>query len=129
MKHLDFQGPKKALRPVEFSYEDRDCTVRTLSITAKIPYSEAHAAFKKCGRKDKHSVYITKILQLVCKELNLTAKQVKRSGSLRKFIRTFSKGRYFCSKSGHAFAVVDGVLHDENTLGSHIQGAWLITKG
>ncbi len=115
-------------RPEGFENEERDCTVRALSLAGNIQYENVHKAFEINGRKDRHCVMIEPILHKVCKLLNLKAKQVKRSGTLKKFINQFPKGNYFCIKRGHAFAVIDGVSHDEDLMNSHIQGAWLITK-
>jgi hypothetical protein len=115
-------------RPVGFEREQRDCTVRALSLVSNIPYEKVHGAFKECGRRNSCGFKIKGRFQDVCKLLNLEAKQVKRHGFLSTFISQFPQGKYFIVKSGHAFAVIDGVVHDEHKMNSHIHGAWLITK-
>lgn len=110
-----------------FEYERRDCSVRALSIAANIEYSIVHAAYKKCGRMDCHKTK-TKLLPYVCTELNLDKKLVKRSGSVRAFVKKFNKGTYLCRKMGHMFPVINGVAHDLAKIGSHLKGAWEITK-
>tara|TARA_R100000750_G_C2304204_1_gene79966 strand:- start:158 stop:538 length:381 start_codon:yes stop_codon:yes gene_type:complete len=113
-------------RPEGFENENRDCTVRGLAIAANIPYEKVHAVFKKFGRKNRCGIFTKPIINKVFKELGINAKQVKRSGSLEKFLRLFPKGNYYVFKSGHAFAVIDGNISDSTKLGSHIQGAWKI---
>lgn len=116
------------LRPEGFESEKRDCTVRALSLAGNIPYLEVHEAFKLEGRKDGHKIVAEKVLHKVCKRLNIAAKQVKRHGTLGRFIKLFPEGNYYCHKRGHAFAVINGVSHDNDNLNSLIKGAWRITK-
>jgi len=115
-------------RPEGFENECRDCTVIALSLASNLPYLQVHSAWKEVGRKDGHKIKSRKFLQRVCKILNVTAKQVKRHGSLRGFINKFPQGNYYCTERGHAFAVIEGVSHGEDNLNNHIKGAWLITK-
>lgn len=116
-------------RPEGFENECKDCTVRAMSLVANIPYSIVHSAFEKSGRKNKHGFHMKSGgIHKVCKVLGIEAKQVKRHGSLIGFINKFPKGRYLCVKRGHAFAVIDGVVHDEDKMHSQIKGAWLITN-
>lgn len=44
------------LKPEGFEHEHNDCSVRTLSLVAEIPYLAVHSAFKEAGRKDGHGV-------------------------------------------------------------------------
>ena len=116
------------IRPLGFEKEHNDCTVRALSLASNIQYSEVHTALAKNGRKNRHGIDITSILQDICKDLHITAKQVKRHGTLKSFLSKFKTGNYFCTERGHAFAVIDGISHEEERLNRHIKGAWLITK-
>ena len=115
-------------RPEGYEKERRDCTVRALATASKIPYEQVHSAWKLCGRKDKCTVRTKPRFQKVCKLLNIKAKQVKRHGTVEKLVRQFPKGRLFCTKRSHAFAVTDGIAHDLDRIKSHIQGAWLIVS-
>lgn len=120
--------PDKIVRPEGFEKERRDCTVRALSLAANLSYKDVHEAFTKFGRKNGHGVYLHRVIHKVCDELNLEIRQVKRSGTLNKFIKQFPKGNYICTKRGHAFTVIDGVVHDEYLMGSRITGAWSVAK-
>lgn len=116
-------------RPQGYEHETRDCTVVALTLVCNRSYYGVHGAFKKFGRKDKHGIRAKNIIQKVCKELNLKCCQVKRSGSVEKFIKDFPSGKYFCLKTGHAFSVIDGVpINLSASLKSHIQGAWKIEE-
>ena len=118
----------KMERPKEFDNERKDCTVVALTIASYLPYAEVHEAFRKCGRKEKHGFHIRGNIHRICKLLNLEAKQVKRSGSLGKFVKDHPIGDYICHKRGHAFAVSEGAVYEERNMGCHIKGAWLIQK-
>lgn len=116
----------KYIRPDGYENETRDCTVITLSLVSNINYTQIHTAFKNAGRKNGKGVYSQKIIQKVCHSLNLEAKQVKRSGTINKLVSLYPKGRLYCLKRGHAFALINGIVYDVNKLNSHIKGAWLI---
>lgn len=115
-------------RPEGFENDKRDCTVRALSLAANLPYKNVHSAFEVMGRKDRQGTYGKKVLQGVCRILEIKAIQVKRSGTLKKFLIQNPKGNFWCLKRGHAFAIIDGVVHDEKNENCHIKGCWLITK-
>ena len=103
-----------------------DCTVVALAIASDIPYSKALEVMKKFGRKDNGCSYKTKKkVTRIFKEVGLKATQVKRSGTLDKFLRQFPKGVYYCLKRGHAFVVIDGKAENQ-TEGCLIKGAWKI---
>lgn len=116
-------------RPVGFSHEQRDCVVRSLSLCANIPYEDVHYEFMLRGRKDGHRL---KKAEENCKKvfanLGLSAKQVKRSGTLRSLIKKQPVGNLFCLMRGHAFCVLNGVAHDVKSENVLILKAWLITK-
>lgn len=114
------------IRPNGFENESRDCTVRALSLASNLPYEKVHKAWELVGRREKHGIVAKRYMQKVCDILGIDAKQVRRSGTLNKLKAKFNKGKYFCLKRGHAFAVIDGVAHDVDG-NVHIKGAWLIT--
>lgn len=88
-----------------------DCSVRALSIAANLPYERAHDLFKAAGRKDgrrtdraaSKRVYRQLGYQLVSRAWAPTVTQ---------FLAAYPAGRFICHRRGHAFAVVDGVVHD-----------------
>lgn len=111
--------------------EKRDCTVRAFAVACGIDYAEAHRLCKKYGRKDRKSFVGTrKKVQAIIKEVGWTARQVCRSGSLGKLREKFPRGRMFILKSGHAFAMIDGIQFDTFPCGdmTRIKGAWLLEK-
>jgi len=114
--------------PKQFESERADCTVIALAMALNVPYEFAHQVLKTHGRKDKRGFYIEKAIQSVCKELGFTAKQIKRSGSVRKFIKNNPAGNFLCTKRGHAFAIIDSVPFNLDTIDSHLLGAWKIEK-
>jgi len=105
-----------------------DCTVVALAIASDIPYSKALQIMKRFGRKDScGSMNTKKKVAKIFKEVGLKAKQVKRSGTLDKFLRQFPVGVYYCLKRGHAFVVIDGKVENQSK-GCILKGAWRIEK-
>ena len=120
---------KKQQTRIKPERQSADCTVIALSISADIPYSKALEVMKKFGRKDncRGSYNTKKKVTTIFKEVGLKAIQVKRSGSLERFLREFTKGVYYCLKRGHAFVVIDGKVENQSK-GCLIKGAWRIEK-
>jgi hypothetical protein len=108
--------------------EQRDCTVRAFASATGQAYEIVHSAFSKAGRKSGKGCYLQRIAQDVAKMLGVTAQLVRRSGTVAKFLRDFPQGNYVIRVSGHAFAVINGVIHD-NAPQSHarlVKSAWKI---
>lgn len=112
-------------RPNGFEKERRDCVIRALSLAANLDYAKVHTAFKNVGRKNGHGILVQKVLQKVCKELNIHISQVKRSGTAAKLIEDYPQGNLFCLKRGHTFAIINGIPHNLMNIKSHIKGAWI----
>ena len=109
-----------SVRPTEFSRENKDCVVRAFSIVLNRSYGEIHGACKRHGRKDSDG---TKgcTQDAVAEEYSM--EKVPLSDitcgnqfhpTLQQFINSHPKGRYYLTRRGHAFAVIDGVVHDWN---------------
>jgi hypothetical protein len=109
-----------ALRPAEFAGERADCSVRALAIAAAISYSEAHRAFTVAGRKRGEGTFIghTAVAHHFYRGQHepalgpgLAAHQ-RRYPTLAAWVLAHPKGRWVVHVRQHAFAVVDGVVHD-----------------
>ena len=100
----------------------RDCSVRAISIAADIPYADAQQAFKEAGREDgkgtpwEVSCALYERLGFLrhhtrrCHYAGRRA--VVRYMTVAQFIRAHPKGRFTLHRRGHAFALIDGVVHD-----------------
>jgi len=92
--------------------EYRDCTVRALAISAGIKYYIAHHIARDAGRKNRRGFYVPKIIKEAKKNGLQFYKCVRSSITIQKFLKKYPKGRFYCRRSGHAFAVIDGVILD-----------------
>jgi hypothetical protein len=108
-----------SVRPEEFSNENYDCSIRAFSIALERPYAEIHAACKRHGRKDgKGTLGSTQGLvaedysMKVIETHELCTSSYHYRPTLAQFINEHPKGRYYLARSGHAFALIDGVVHD-----------------
>jgi hypothetical protein len=112
------------------STEQRDCSVRALSIATGRSYEECHQLFAQAGRTTGRgtSVKASRIVHEA--RLGLTPITTYREWgypTLHYFAETHPTGRYILHTSTHAFALVDGVVHDwSNGAGSRqrIKRAW-----
>ena len=100
--------------------EKDDCVVRAFSIVLDRPYNEVHSTCEKHGRKFAHGTS-GNIQRTVAQEygmVEVTWKELRALSSsalyptVLQFLKAFPKGRYYVCRDGHAFAIIDGVIHD-----------------
>jgi hypothetical protein len=120
-----------------FSKEDNDCAVRALANAFGTSYTYAHDAMAAAGRKEGKGTSLAIIHDLVTQEhggkrgakIERVGKGVgQRQVSIATFCKFHPHGRFYCIVRGHAFAVVDGVVHDAfvNKAGRRIYRAYEI---
>lgn len=114
-----------------FHNEYNDCAVRAVAIACELPYADAHKKLKAHGRKDGKTTYgfVAFVDKKIKTEKKLKPAKKKASlGTLATFIKTNPKGTFIACKRGHAFAVIDGIVHDSFKVkpGSHVKMAWKI---
>lgn len=111
--------------------DTNNCTIRSLAIAANIPYALADEIGTAAGRKRRNGMptkhLMTEAIKwgIGCEEQYMTSKI-----TIGQFIKSFPQGRFICRKSKHAFAVIDGVVHDSGNIVSmmgRITNYWKIT--
>jgi hypothetical protein len=102
-----------ARTPRAFKREMVDCSVRALMIAADTTYELAHEVMRRFGREDRRRTPHGVALR-ACLDVGMVPVEIDPSArpTLAQFIRAHRKGRYFLSRNGHSFALVDGVVHD-----------------
>ncbi len=125
------------------NYKDRNfCTVAALALTLDWSFGKAHRHMAKHGRKNKRGMFECDwrpaIEAAAIKEgKRFTAgdwhrRADGRTMTLTRFCREHPTGTYYVKVSGHAVAIVDGVMHDwtADTAGRRkIIGAYKLTDG
>lgn len=101
-----------------FAGDRNDCVVRAMSLVANVPYAEVAALALKHGRKPgKGTSHATQAA--MARDLGMA--QVLdcywgRFRSLRPTLASFMRsnpfGHFYVVRRGHAFVVIDGVVHD-----------------
>lgn len=124
-----------------FEWENNDCVVRAMAIAADTDYATAHQWIKDyLKRPDRKGTSMTffKLEQLAKDGIELNNKQfVPIPGhklinpdythkSVQYTVGTFSqkhnKGTYFVLVKGHALAIKDGVIYDNNNFKARNNG-------
>jgi len=117
--------------------ETNDCFVRALAISAKISYTESHGIAKELfGRKTGEGTYDinptirSKKGRDYFAHRNIQLEDVKHTYvrrdkkvlplNIRGFYNRYPKGSYLLLVSGHALAIVDGVIQDWEDYKKHI---------
>lgn len=95
----------------EFPHEKLDCVVRALALVTQRAYRDVHAKCKAAGRKDSRRTKDV-VVAAVATQLGVTRLTHIGRPTLAQFLRDFPTGRFYVSRRGHAFAVIDGVVHD-----------------
>ena len=122
--------------------ERSDCTVRATMEACGITYDEAHATLKAMGRKDKKGCPLTGMLThrkviagcKVLSEMHFTdwsyGSKHPYGITLKKFVNTYKEGRWIVIRKSHAFAVIDGKIHDStsNSPNHYVEWAFRVTE-
>lgn len=93
------------------TYDKSDCSVRALAVATGCTYQQSSAIFSAAGRKLKKGTFVETSLKVYVEWLGCEELKV-REWPLAGFIAAYPKGRFILHRKGHAFAVIDGVLHD-----------------
>lgn len=114
--------------PREYAWERNDCVVRASSIATGIPYAEMHAAYNDAGRKDKRGTNVLLIDLVLPYNFKVKAWTMRSAATLGRFLRVHSTGRWVMCNRNHAWAVIDGVVHDIGPVGprTRVLNAWRV---
>jgi hypothetical protein len=127
--------------------ERSDCGVRALAAAASVTYTRAYKALASAGRKKKRGSYLSEWIRrgkipgftfeqvlprsitmsnMVCGTAIYAAATPRPT--LKQFIRRYPEGNYLVIQTGHAFAVRNSIVIDENRPGPRvrIQQAWKV---
>jgi len=127
--HLDTRDPG-------FEYETKDCFVKAIQAVTGVPYRDAHAyvakRFNRRFGKGTHNVEShMRTIAANC-ELIYGFRALYRKpdatidrwgaryvyGTVTQFARMNPRGRFLLCSSNHAFAVIDGRVHDNGGAGA-----------
>jgi hypothetical protein len=93
--------------------DSSNCTVRTLAIVANIEFEHADEIATKAGRKRNQGHWPKKIITVAKKDFGMKFQKLKfKRYTVNKFIKKYPEGRYWVSRRGHSFAIIDGVVYD-----------------
>ena len=113
------------------AWDKNDCSVRALAVATGVPYAVASVAYSVLGRRLGKGTEVTLSERLHIEILGMTRVTAVEGMDLGTFLQVAPKGAFVVHKIGHAFAVVDGVVHDwENTsrVGTRITRVWRVTE-
>ena len=117
-----------AVRP---AWDKNDCSVRALACATKVSYIVASMTFSAQGRSVKKGTPTELSTKLHEEILGMRRIEMAEGMRLEEFVRYARAGSFIIHKARHAFAVVDGVIHDwENTTkdSTKIVRAWKVTE-
>jgi len=136
VKDYGKEGQDSSLREEEHG----DCTVRSLMNSMNVSYNYAHEILRLAGRKNGKGFYMTEFLHKCMDGNSLVGYYLKEMHfqnwypgakmTIRKFVEKYNKGRFIVIRKGHAFAVIDGVIHDStwNTPNMWIHHAFRVVE-
>ena len=94
--------------------EHNDCVVRAFSLAGNLPYTQVHAVLAKHGRKHRGRTKY-RVSTAARKELfpdDPFYSTVMDVPTTARFVKAHPVGRYICFTRTHAFALIEGVVHD-----------------
>ena len=117
-----------AVRP---EWDKNDCSVRALACATGVHYIVASMTFTAQGRSVKKGTPTELSTKLHEEVLGMRRIEMAEGMRLEDFVGFATTGSFIIHKAHHAFAVVDGVIHDwENTTkdSTKIVRAWKVTE-
>ncbi len=98
--------------------ETNDCTVVAAVLTCGVSYDEAHEAFRKAGRRNRHGTYEhqqRKALKTLGAEIVNESRPRKPNGgqfTCKTIGKELGNGKFYVFVARHALAVIDGEIQD-----------------
>ena len=114
------------------AWDKDDCSIRALAVATGVPYAAASIAFSSIGRRLKKGTELSLSIKLHEEMLGMKRIESAEGMRLEAFLMLATKGSFVLHKSGHAFAVVEGVVHDwQGTTRAEttVLRAWKVTEG
>ncbi len=116
--------------------EKNDCVVRAIASAFNIDYLKAHSFVKyRFSRKDRGGTYSTYFKMLKLRNAfskSVTQKYHEEWPTVNQFLKKGYQGTYFILVRGHAFTIIDGVIHgnasDASRKRAKIRGCFKITS-
>ena len=114
--------------PREYAWENNDCVVRASSLATGKTYAEMHAAYKAAGRKDRRGTPVRLISKVLDYKLAVSPLTRRSARTLASFLAEHKTGRWVMCNARHAWAVIDGVVHDAGPVGARtrVLNAWRV---
>ncbi len=101
-----------------YARDTKQCTVVTLMVATGRPYRACYDYLKSYGRMHRKgmcrddwslALYSMKKFRIATGDYDMDNRI-----TIGNFIKKHPVGTFFCASRGHAFAIVDGVLHDHS---------------
>lgn len=95
--------------------ESKDCSVKALAIALDTSYRNAHRHLElRCGRVKGRGIMSSQVLPDSLRKTPYKIGPYSRTKkvSISRFCKDHPKGRFYIAVSGHAIAIVDGVVFD-----------------
>jgi len=89
-----------------------DCSIRALTVACGLRYETASAAFASQGRAHGRGTDLLTTELVQSRLLAMRRIRVMEGWRLANVVRELPKGRYVLHRRSHAFALVDGTVHD-----------------
>jgi hypothetical protein len=112
-----------------YSKERSNCTVVALSSVTDLPYKECYQIASAAGRQNGCGFKSADLINFFNNNISESFDEVylEKRLNVNTFCKEYPKGKYYVRKRGHAFSVIDGVVHDMTNMStprSFIQNAW-----
>ena len=91
--------------------EAQDCVVRSLALATGVEYDEVHAICAANGRENRRPTKDVSVFA-VARQMGLEVVWPSGRPTLAAFIRANPRGSFVLIRSGHAFALINGMVHD-----------------
>ena len=92
-----------------------NCVVIGFAIVTGVPYIQADEIAVKTKRKRNKGHYPEKMVNYAKRKYKMKFLKLRfTSITLKKFLEKYKEGRYYVQTRKHAYAILDGVIHDHS---------------
>jgi hypothetical protein len=112
-----------------YSKEKSNCTVVALSAITELPYKECKEIATTAGRKNGKGFRSADLINFFNTQIAKRFREVylEKRLNVKAFCKEYPVGRFYVRKRGHAFSIINGVVHEMYTVvtaRSFVQNAW-----
>lgn len=118
-----------AIRP---AWDRNDCSIRALAVATGVSYEIASAVYSAQGRRLGKGTPVDLTRRILEEHLGMKRVDMVKGWRLDEFLDVAQRGSFIVHKTRHAFAIVEGTVHDwegASRGSTRLEDVWKVSEG